>query len=349
MKKKTKCVLIEEHRVVADASSAACEDISSAVPGMGPMNSIVQDLEAKTTLMIEKCERIAEPALGVKSVKKRAVRRKKNQAIASEVTALINNEATALIDNEAIALIDKVNPNPPPATAAAKKKKKRSAATMRFKDEASEVRYDKRSRMVSLQRGAVVGVDETKKKRRKKKLSSEEEEEASSGVSSSNALLSRNLNSHDVDEAGDDTSYVSGNEDDRDSVVSAILDEDICIACGLSTMVGAMPVENVILCDGCDGEYHMQCEGLQSIPEGTFMCRRCVDDGEHYRHLPFDMPYAFSMQQQQSEVNRGGQSDECSQRSVVYSAGRPIDRAWEDCQRRGVMIVNSVFSRDIMR
>ena len=188
------------------------------------------------------------------------------------------------------------------------------------------MRYDKRSR--TIQR---VVVDETKKL-----------EASSSGINHTNdALLNRNINSHE-DEAGDDASNFSGNEDDRDSVVSAILDEDICIACGLSTMVGTIPVENVILCDGCDGEYHMQCEGLQSVPEGTFTCRRCVEDGEHYRHLPFDMPYAFSVQSE--TVNRSKE-----QRSVVYSAGRPIERAWEDCQRRGVMIVSNVFNRDIMR
>ena len=324
MKKKTKCALIEEHRVViaptvAVVAVAASEDISLGVPGA--------DLDAKTTLLNyvgdnrqqlvkEKYERITEPMEAVKPVKKRVVRRKKNQD-----TVLIDNEATVVIDNKATAAVDKENANPP-----LKKKKKKRSGTKRFKDEASEVRYDKRSRTVQR-----VVVNETKKL-----------EASSNGISHTNdALLNRNISSHE-DEVGDDASNVSGNEDDRDSVVSAILDEDICIACGLSTMVGTIPVENVILCDGCDGEYHMQCEGLQSVPEGTFTCRRCVEDGEHYRHLPFDMPYAFTVQSE--TVNRSK-----DQRSVVYSAGRPIDRAWEDCQRRGVMIVNNVFGRDIMR
>lgn len=332
MKKKTKCVLVEEHRVVIDPTVAvltvaSSEDISLGVTGADPINSIVQDLDAKTTLLNyvgdtrqrlvkEKCERITEPMVAVKPVKKRVVRRKKNQD-----TVLIDNESTVVIDSKATATVDKENANPP-----LKKKKKKRSGTKRFKDEASEVRYDKRSR--TIQR---VVVDETKKP-----------EASSSGISHTNdALLNRNISSHE-DEAGDDASNFSGNEDDRDSVVSAILDEDICIACGLSTMVGTIPVENVILCDGCDGEYHMQCEGLQSVPEGTFTCRRCVEDGEHYRHLPFDMPYAFSVQSE--TVNRSK-----DQRSVVYSAGRPIERAWEDCQRRGVMIVSNVFSRDIMR
>jgi hypothetical protein len=332
MKKKTKCVLVEEHRVdiaptVAVLTVASSEDISLGVTGADPINSIVQDLDAKTTLLNyvgdtrqrlvkEKCERITEPVVAVKPVKKRVVRRKKNQD-----TVLIDNESTVVIDSKATATVDKENANPP-----LKKKKKKRSGTKRFKDEASEVRYDKRSR--TIQR---VVVDETKKL-----------EASSSGISHTNdALLNRNISSHE-DEAGDDASNFSGNEDDRDSVVSAILDEDICIACGLSTMVGTIPVENVILCDGCDGEYHMQCEGLQSVPEGTFTCRRCVEDGEHYRHLPFDMPYAFSVQSE--TVNRSK-----DQRSVVYSAGRPIERAWEDCQRRGVMIVSNVFSRDIMR
>ena len=336
MKKKTKCVLVEEHRVdiaptVAVLTVASSEDISLGVTGADPINSIVQDLDAKTTLLNyvgdtrqrlvkEKCERITEPVEAVKPVKKRVVRRKKNQD-----TVLIDNEATVVIDSKATAAVDKENANPPLKKKKKKKKKKRSG-TKRFKDEASEVRYDKRSRTVQR-----VVVDETKKL-----------EASSSGISHTNdALLNRNISSHE-DEAGDDASNFSGNEDDRDSVVSAILDEDICIACGLSTMVGTIPVENVILCDGCDGEYHMQCEGLLSVPEGTFTCRRCVEDGEHYRHLPFDMPYAFSVQSE--TVNRSKQ-----QRSVVYSAGRPIERAWEDCQRRGVMIVSNVFSRDIMR
>lgn len=316
MKKKSKCVLIEKHRVVvaptvAAINVAASEDISLVLNYVG---------DNRQQLVIEKCERITEPAVAIKPVKKRVVRRKKNQD-----TFLIDNKATLVIDSKATtAAVDKENANPP----LRKKKKKKRSGTRRFKDEASEVRYDKRSRTIQS-----VIVDETKK------LSSVVA--SSSGISHTNdALWNKNINSHE-DEADDDASNVSGNEDDRDSVVSAILDEDICIACGLSTMVGTTPVENVILCDGCDGEYHMQCEGLQSVPEGTFTCRRCVEDGEHYRHLPFDMPYAFSVQ---SEVKRSK-----DQRSVVYSAGRPIDRAWEDCQRRGVMIVNNVFSRDIMR
>ena len=74
------------------------------------------------------------------------------------------------------------------------------------------------------------------------------------------------------DGASDDAaSIISGNEDDKGSVVSAILEEDICYECGLSTL-NSDSWNDVIMCDLCDSEYHLHCQQLTVAPTGSWVC-----------------------------------------------------------------------------
>ena len=62
-----------------------------------------------------------------------------------------------------------------------------------------------------------------------------------------------------------------GNEGDRGSVASGILEEDLCQICGLSTL-STEGRSNIILCDICDSEYHVPCLKLNKVPRSTFDC-----------------------------------------------------------------------------
>jgi hypothetical protein len=48
-------------------------------------------------------------------------------------------------------------------------------------------------------------------------------------------------------------------------------DSDVCAICGDGG--------SLIICDGCEGEYHMNCLNppLQSVPAGYWLCDECVD------------------------------------------------------------------------
>ena len=47
---------------------------------------------------------------------------------------------------------------------------------------------------------------------------------------------------------------------------------DVCAICGDGG--------SLIICDGCEGEYHMNClaQPLQSVPAGHWLCDECVDE-----------------------------------------------------------------------
>jgi PHD-finger len=48
-------------------------------------------------------------------------------------------------------------------------------------------------------------------------------------------------------------------------------DFDVCAICGDGG--------SLIICDGCEGEYHMSClrPALRTVPEGRWLCDECVD------------------------------------------------------------------------
>lgn len=160
------------------------------------------------------------------------------------------------------------------AKSQAKPKQKKANGTTRASkrgaNEDSEVRYDKKHKLKTQSKGSA-------KKIVKK--------DAGSSAVSSNG---------DGNGEDEETSIVSGNEDDKGSVVSAILDEDICYECGGYTLDGS-EWNNVILCDLCDGEYHLHCQGLKCMPEGSFMCNKCVVDESFYKDTTFEVSAAFKV------------------------------------------------------
>lgn len=43
------------------------------------------------------------------------------------------------------------------------------------------------------------------------------------------------------------------------------------------TLIGKDMMNVMILCDGCDGSYHMICVGLTEVPEDDWFCQYCVE------------------------------------------------------------------------
>lgn len=90
-----------------------------------------------------------------------------------------------------------------------------------------------------------------------------------------------------VDATNDENEY-----DDTCSVLSGILEEDICYTCGKST-INSEEWGSVVLCDGCNGEYHLQCAGLETIPESNFICFKCSKEKNHFKEMDFTVSDFF--------------------------------------------------------
>ena len=56
----------------------------------------------------------------------------------------------------------------------------------------------------------------------------------------------------------------------------------ICAFCGCKTCFGKHSAENLLLCDGCDHEWHIYCldPPLESIPDGHWFCKGCIASGK---------------------------------------------------------------------
>lgn len=128
-----------------------------------------------------------------------------------------------------------------------------------------------------------------------------------------------------------------GNEDEAGSVASGVLEEDYCFECGKSTL-DCLGDNSVILCDICDGEYHINCVGLQKLPRSTYVCLRCLEEEERQKHLRYNVSDTFPIPKRK-----------VIDRHVVYSPSRPLEMAWEECVKKGVMTVSKVLSYEIMK
>lgn len=127
-----------------------------------------------------------------------------------------------------------------------------------------------------------------------------------------------------------------GNEDETGSVASGVLEEDFCCECGASTLETPETWSNVILCDICDGEYHLKCIGLKSLPE-NYICRRCLKEQDHLYKLNFNLTDTFPVESIK-DINR----------RAVYTPARPLAAAWQECVKKGLMVVSEVFSYEIL-
>lgn len=79
-----------------------------------------------------------------------------------------------------------------------------------------------------------------------------------------------------------------GNSDSLGSVNSGVLDENLCFICGIETTDD--DYEKVVLCDCCDGEYHLSCVGLSGLPRISWTCSLCRDERMWFSKLKYDVP-----------------------------------------------------------
>jgi hypothetical protein len=80
----------------------------------------------------------------------------------------------------------------------------------------------------------------------------------------------------------------SGNSDDEGSVESGVLEENICFECGKK--INRKKVEELILCDICDADYHVKCVGLECAKRTrhcNYVCLRCLEDEKNFDDLNF--------------------------------------------------------------
>jgi hypothetical protein len=78
-----------------------------------------------------------------------------------------------------------------------------------------------------------------------------------------------------------------GNSDSLGSVNSGVLDENLCFLCGIATTEAEY--ERIVLCDTCDGEYHLDCVGLTSLPRISWTCTLCREERARFSKLRFDV------------------------------------------------------------
>ena len=95
----------------------------------------------------------------------------------------------------------------------------------------------------------------------------------------------------------DETSGWEGYSDDEGSVDSGVLEESVCFECGKQTKRDK-ECDNLILCDICDSEYHLECVGLDHRPltrSACYTCHRCVEDDKHFATLDFKVHPRFEV------------------------------------------------------
>lgn len=69
---------------------------------------------------------------------------------------------------------------------------------------------------------------------------------------------------------------------------SALLDEDICFECGQPSTSAAW--NEIILCDICDGEFHLACAQLEQPPRSGWRCSHCMDEIARFKDLKYNLP-----------------------------------------------------------
>ena len=130
-----------------------------------------------------------------------------------------------------------------------------------------------------------------------------------------------------------------GNSDDEGSVDSAILDESICYECGSST-INDPDWQNLLICDVCDGEYHLGCMGLDRVPRNGWTCQRC------YEEVQFASKNKYAVESEKFVMPRKKKGTEVS---ICYSPSRPLSQAFGECKSKGMMMVSRVFTYELMR
>jgi hypothetical protein len=135
-----------------------------------------------------------------------------------------------------------------------------------------------------------------------------------------------------------------GNSDDLGSVDSGLLNEEVCFECGAST-ADPSDAGGILLCDRCDGEFHLKCVGLEFMPRASsrlakWYCPQCVTEEQQFGPLKFDIEGGgFPIPRPKKGMEFG----------VCFSPARPLNLAWEECVSKGFMMASKVFSFEVMR
>ena len=98
-----------------------------------------------------------------------------------------------------------------------------------------------------------------------------------------------------------------------------------------------------MMCDACDGEFHLRCMSLEAAPKGEWACPGCLADEKEFKNLKYlvigQKPTDFTLPRKRKK----------DKVVVCYSPSKPLEIAWEECVEKGFMCVSKVFSHDIIR
>jgi hypothetical protein len=206
-----------------------------------------------------------------------------------------------------------------------------------------------------------------KKNKSKSQKKSEEEEVLSAKDKVPTSLTSKSLAEHDANDGakrklrycdgdasrGMDRLYCpdwEGNSDSRGSVDSACLDENVCYECGESTAgLTTDECKSMILCDRCDGEFHLKCVNLETMPRSSvpWVCPRCLEDERQFKGLGYDIVVRnWKGEKQRVEFKIKKTRKEVG---LSFSPARPLQLAWQEFQEKMYMCVSKVFDYDTIK
>jgi hypothetical protein len=134
---------------------------------------------------------------------------------------------------------------------------------------------------------------EKKKEKKKENKESKPKTEEAPITQPTTSTTETSVTSTAFEHAYEDPNWI-GNEDESGSVASGAMEEDFCWECGQSTL-NSTNWNNVLLCDVCEGEYHLHCSGLERIPRTTFVCKRCIEEKEAFQGLNFNVSDVFKV------------------------------------------------------
>ena len=181
-----------------------------------------------------------------------------------------------------------------------------------------------------------VGQDTLRKKGEKSRIRAEKKGLAAEGVEESNVFApltaksltlyaDKNKDRNSKRERTFRTSSWSGNTDSDGTVDSGALDEDVCFECGNKTEDYLAPGCTIIICDTCEGEYHLKCVELDMPPRHKWSCPACMKERVWNLRMSYE-PQGFP-------VPRIRKSDPDPE--WCYSPSRPLELAWPECVEKG--------------
>lgn len=153
----------------------------------------------------------------------------------------------------------------------------------------------------------------------------------------------------------DDSIPAEFNEDDPDEEIV------ICAYCEYQE-----DHEDVLICDSCNRYYHMECAGVENVPDGDWFCQPCLleqraslnqrdsDRSEiHLRSLPRYRGRRERRSQQRQQQQRGQQQRQNQQssswravwQSVWHRLGLDFDSEWIDDEQKAMVTRPEIFGR----